>query len=63
MNKGIDKTEARLKDIIVKMELFDRQMEFREQMSEKYCEIINNDIQKDNESFWKSFYKLKVKGE
>lgn len=35
MNRGIDKTEAKLKDMIQKMDAFNSQIAFREYMSDK----------------------------
>ena len=56
MNKGINKTEAKLKDTIEKMEAFHSQMAFRKYMSEKYCLVVYPD--RKLESPTKNYYNI-----
>jgi len=44
MNRGIDKTEKRIKDINSMIDEFNFQMQFREYMSDMYCIKINKEI-------------------
>jgi len=60
MNRGIEKTEQRIKHIYSMIDKFNSQMQFREHMSNMYCIQINKDIENDKRDFWKSFFDNKV---
>ena len=47
MNKGIDKTEQKIKHINSMIDKFNTQMEFREQISNNYCIKVNKNIKND----------------